>query len=143
MTILVSVDFSSVTKPVLDVIPDMIKENEMVKLIHVVPPPPSFVGFDTAPSAVQVQVGDEIEKAQRKLEGLCQQLKNKGINVETELLQGVIANTIMNYAKKEQVRLVVLGSHGHGALYDILVGSVAEQILKDTNLPVLLVPSSK
>lgn len=45
----------------------------------------------------------------------------------------------------EQGRLaadaIVLGSHGHGALYDLLVGSVAEGVLRRAPCPVVVVPS--
>jgi len=36
--------------------------------------------------------------------------------------------------------MIMLGRHGHSAIYNILVGSVAEEVLKRSPIPVLLVP---
>jgi len=38
---------------------------------------------------------------------------------------------------------IVMGSHGHGAMYNLLVGSVTEGVLKRSTRPLLLVPSSR
>jgi nucleotide-binding universal stress UspA family protein len=41
---------------------------------------------------------------------------------------------------KHEAGLVVVGSHGHGALYNLLVGSVAEGVIRHSTVPVVVVP---
>ena len=50
---------------------------------------------------------------------------------------------ILHEATEQDAGLIVMGSHGHGAIYNLLVGSVAEGVLKGVSCPVLIVPSEK
>lgn len=67
-------------------------------------------------------------------------LRGDGIDVTALLLQGATVATLMTEAERLQADLIVLGSHGHRPIYDLLVGSVAEGIVRAAKLPVLLVP---
>jgi nucleotide-binding universal stress UspA family protein len=56
-------------------------------------------------------------------------------------LQGATVATVLAEADRLGAELIVLGSHGHGAVYELLVGSVAEGVVRRSKVPVLLVPS--
>jgi nucleotide-binding universal stress UspA family protein len=48
--------------------------------------------------------------------------------------------TTLKEAESLKAELIVLGSHGHGAVYDVLVGSYSAGIIRRSKLPVLVVP---
>jgi nucleotide-binding universal stress UspA family protein len=48
---------------------------------------------------------------------------------------------VLSEAKRLHAELIVVGSHGHGLLYDALLGSVSADILRKSSLPVLVVPT--
>lgn len=54
-----------------------------------------------------------------------------------------VAQEIVEYAKKEDIDMIVMGTHGRSGLSRALLGSVAENVVRSTSCPVLLVPSDK
>ena len=61
-------------------------------------------------------------------------------NIATAVLEGNIADAILDYAKKESADLLVLGSHSHSGLFKLFIGDVAEKILKHSTIPLLIIP---
>lgn len=59
--------------------------------------------------------------------------------VETRLLQGVAADEICEFAKREGADLIVVGTHGRGLIERVLLGSVAEKVVRAASVPVLTV----
>ena len=56
-------------------------------------------------------------------------------------IQGPIVDKVLDEADKHGADLIVVGSHGHGALFEFLVGSVTSGILRASKCPVLVVPA--
>jgi len=48
---------------------------------------------------------------------------------------------ILREAREQNAGLIVMGSHGHGALYELLIGSVTQGVMKSAQCPVVIVPS--
>ena len=65
--------------------------------------------------------------------------ENRAVNVKTELLYGNIAETIIKYARTEQVDLIIVGTKGHGVLEELLMGSVTRNLVSLAHIPVLVV----
>jgi nucleotide-binding universal stress UspA family protein len=61
--------------------------------------------------------------------------------VETRLLEGEPARTIVDLAREAGADLIVLGSHGRTGLDRLLMGSVAEHVVRKAGCPVLTVKS--
>lgn len=61
------------------------------------------------------------------------------VQVETILLDGFVVETILEYAQKNDCDLIVMGSHGRGGFQRLLIGSVAEGVLRHSNVPVMIV----
>jgi len=59
------------------------------------------------------------------------------------LLQGATIATVLTEADRLEANLLVIGSHGHGAVYDLLVGSVSEGLVRRSKRPMLVVPAAK
>jgi nucleotide-binding universal stress UspA family protein len=141
-TILVPVDFSDVTEKVVDTAAQLAEAFESrIVLVHVAEPEPQFVGYDPGPMSVRVAVAGDIHVDQRRLEAL--KLKFSGTEVLALQVQGSIPEEILSLAQEHSATLIVMGSHGHGALYRLLVGSVANAVLKAGICPVLIVPSER
>ena len=58
----------------------------------------------------------------------------------SELVQGPSAETILSHADSLGASLIIMGTHGHGKLYHLILGSVSNSVLKHAKVPVLLVP---
>ncbi len=61
--------------------------------------------------------------------------------VTTSLLDGHAGPAIMEEARRIMPMMIVLGSHGHGALHHLLAGSVCEHVMKHAACPIVIVPS--
>jgi nucleotide-binding universal stress UspA family protein len=77
------------------------------------------------------------------MERLCQNLVDDDFPTTWSTPSGGIHETIIREAKDRDAELVVMGSHGNGAVYHLVVGSVAEGVLKGLGLPVVLVPTQR
>jgi nucleotide-binding universal stress UspA family protein len=141
-TILVPIDFSDVSGKVIETAADLARAfGSNVILVHIVEPEPEFVGYDPGPLTVRVAVTTDIRADQRRLDALKQEFG--GSEVLALQLQGSIPEEILKLAREHGATLIVIGSHGHGALYHFLVGSVTMAILKEALCPVLVVPSDR
>jgi len=141
MKILAAIDFSPVTEQVLVTLAQMAATLPAeVWLVHVAPPDPEFVGYDTGPDVVRGQVAAEHRAHHQQLQQLADRLRAQGVQVTALQLQGPSVKTVLAEAERLPASLIVLGSHGHGAVYNMLVGSVAEGIVRASKVPVLLVP---
>ncbi len=60
---------------------------------------------------------------------------------EPALVMGHTAAELTRLAGEGDVELVVVGSHGHGGLHHLLMGSVTEDVLRRSPVPVLVVPT--
>ena len=144
MNIIAAVDFSPVTGAVLDALEQFAASiAARVWLVHVVAPDPAFVGYETGPGGVRNQVAAEHRKHHQDLQHLAERLRTAGIETTALLLQGPTVETIISEADRLPASLIVLGSHGHGRVYDVLVGSVSEGIVRASKVPVLLVPARR
>ena len=65
--------------------------------------------------------------------------RKAGIEIKTEMLRGNIGGGIIEYAKQNDVDLIVAGTKGHGALEELLMGSVTRNLVSLSHIPVLVV----
>ena len=93
-----------------------------------------------APSYLPVDPPDDKEKT--PLEKLQDELTRAGMSAIVHEREGSVVEEILKTAQEISADLIVIGSHGHGAVYNLLVGSVTEGVLKAGLRPVLLVPAS-
>jgi nucleotide-binding universal stress UspA family protein len=86
------------------------------------------------------QLRDEIEKESRlRLEALLKDDERRKFRAETALLAGNPFIEIIRYAKAHDVDLIVMGTHGRGPIAHMLLGSVAEKVVRKSPCPVLTV----
>ena len=66
-------------------------------------------------------------------------LKSRGVQVQSISKVGPIADTIIHAAQDGKFDLIAMGTHGHGALGRLVMGSVSSQVLAGCTIPVLLI----
>lgn len=66
-------------------------------------------------------------------------LRKNGIPFQQTFRVGEIAQEIQSYASENKIDLIVMGSHGHGALKNLVMGSVATKVMAISSIPVLIV----
>ena len=105
-------------------------------LLHVVqnlimPSPHTGIGL--------AQYLDEVEaQAQQSLSECAQRVQAAGLICETVTQLGSPFQAIIDHATEQQVDLIVMGTHGHTGLQHILLGSVAERVVRLSPCPVLV-----
>lgn len=141
-TLLVPIDFSRVSRYVLAEAAKLARlTRSRIALLHVVQPPTVISDYGPVFESV-VQFTAQAEKASaRRLASLKAKLKAGGIQTVTVLKTGSPVFNILEQAKKLAAAYIVVGTHGHTAFYDLLVGSTTSGVLKRTTCPVLVVPT--
>lgn len=141
MRLLVALDFADATERLLAVAQNAAKASGAeVYLIHVAEPNPAFVGYEAGPDVVRDQVAQEFREQHRMLQGHADKMRAAGIEATALLVQGPTAKMILQEAERLNIDQIIMGTHGRTAVMDILVGSVSHAVLRNTGLPVLLVP---
>ncbi len=144
-TLLVPLDFSDTAGRLLSVAQEEARvRGAGLFLLHVIEPAAEVAGFETDPEMMRLQFGQDPEAEQRievvRLDDLAEEIRGRGVDCKATVKMGLPADEIMATAKEHDVELVVMGSHGHGALYHLFTGSVVTGVLKKIDRPVLIVP---
>ena len=138
-TILAPIDFSAAGELVVaEAVTLASALNARLILMHVLQPPvvtDSELG--TQMSSEYAATGSA--EAAWRLSGLARQLRAQSITVETRHMVGLPGHCILELARTLGVDYIVLGSHGHGAFYELVVGSTTSRVLKHTHCPVIVV----
>jgi nucleotide-binding universal stress UspA family protein len=103
-----------------------------------------FLPIYLLPDAVYVPTAEQAERvtenAQAGLEALAVRARAKGLVVDADLTSGDDpCNTILEHAKQRGADLVILGTHGRGAIKTALLGSVAQEVVRHADIPILTV----
>ena len=98
-----------------------------------------FGGFSSV-DTVQTDTPEELKKvAQNYLQKSKQHLGDE--KIQTVVKNGVSGETILNTAKELNVDIIVMGTHSRRGMEKILMGSVAENVLHHSLIPVFIIPT--
>ena len=94
-----------------------------------------------APSGRIIEKEMEVEEkeAWAYLEDAAQRLREEGLEVETAVLSGAPAETIVAFAAENGIDLIAIATHGHGGLGRLVFGSVADQVIRNAVVPLLVI----
>ncbi len=139
MKILLSVDGSPYTKRMLEYVvahPTFLGTNHEYTVMHVVSQLPlrAAAAFDKA--GLAKHYAEEAEDALGPIRDFC---RKNGLNATYAIEHGVAGDVIASRADAGGFELLVMGSHGHGSLANLVMGSVATRVLAHCRVPVLLV----
>ena len=135
--ILLPTDFSETAAHALDYAREMAERfGAEVHLLYVVPDP---TPQDWAVGAAAPIVSDLLEKWQADAERHLDQVSLGGVATVRALRVGHAFMEIVRYATDNAIDLIVMGTHGRGPVRHLLLGSVAEKVVRKAPCPVLTV----
>lgn len=139
--ILAAVDFSPVSDAVIARAAEIARGcGSELTLLHVAAPDPDFVGFGPGPETVRDSRAQEIVSERRELQQTAEELRTRGLEARALIFQGPTVEKVLEEARRIPADLLVVGSHGRGAVGRALLGSVSHAILRHPPCPILVVP---
>ncbi len=139
MKILLAADGSKFTKKALAFLvthETLLAEGNEVHVLYVHPSfPPRVKSFVSREVLTDYQ-SDEAEKV---LAPIRKFLQRHPVKFQVSWVVGVAADEIVKTADREKVHLIMMGTHGHGLLSRVLLGSVAQRVVASCDVPILLV----
>lgn len=96
----------------------------------------SSMPMETSWEHIREMLGEEGENALERVRELA---GDADVPVETIITDGSPSKEIVNYAEEEDCDLIVMGTHGRGGIDRLLLGSVAERVVRSSRVPVLTV----
>lgn len=139
MKILVAADGSPYTKRMLAYLAahdEWLGAAHDYTVVHVSPPVPKRAASMLDRSVLEGYYGDESETVFKPIR---QFFARQGIQARFVAKVGPAAEAIASLAQKGRYDLLMMGSHGHGTLGNLVMGSVATKVLAHCSTPVLLI----
>ncbi len=135
-------DFSSAAEVVFDTAQRLARDSDSLLLIvHVVEPVAAATPGTVAPPVTLG--GTDLSQSQREaIEQAREELRkvvpaDPAIRFEHRVTEGPASDGILDLAKQEQADVIVMGTHGRTGVKRLLMGSVAEKIVRHAQCPVL------
>ena len=144
MKILVAVDLSESTKIVVKKAEELAKAlSAKVWILHNAEPAPDALEFKADPQAAREFLAEKFHREHRQIQKIAKRLRKTGLKATALLVHGATVEVILKEASDLNVDMIIVGSHGRSALYQIFVGSVSEGVLHKSRCPcpVLVVPT--
>jgi nucleotide-binding universal stress UspA family protein len=162
--ILVGIDLESNVDTILEYATKMAKPTHAkLWIVHVVRPAESQMGYTLSTQGLpgllasgegfynqlfdlettRKVIATELHHEHAKLLKYSERIKAQQIDVQGLLIEGDPSEAILSEAKEKEVDLIILGTHGHGLMHKTIVGSISEQIIHKTTIPVLLIPTQQ
>ena len=139
MKILLPVDGSAFTKKALAFVTtheNFAGPQDELVVMHVQPPVPPRVKTMLGAQAIYDYHNEEAHKVLDPIERF---LKRHDVRFRLKWVVGSPSRELVRAAKAEKVHMIVMGTHGHGVVARALMGSVAQSVVTDAEVPVLLV----
>ena len=112
-------------------------------LVHVVETSYVGVGVETYVPVLPDVDGELEEAARRRLNGLIESIGDGPRTIPSVLPSSVPSVAIMDYARAHDIDLIVMGTHGRSGLAHLVMGSVAERVVREASCPVLTIKLSR
>tara|TARA_R100000935_G_scaffold38012_2_gene59305 strand:- start:957 stop:1412 length:456 start_codon:yes stop_codon:yes gene_type:complete len=148
--VLICIDYNPTSEMVADMGYQLAKSLDAeVCLLHVIAEVqyygvqyPTFMGYDGFDTEIDLNMSHEMMKVSENfLKTVKEHLGDEKITTQIE--EGNTATVILEYARSWRADVIVLGTHSHSILEKIFIGDVASSILKNSKIPVYMVPTKK
>ena len=137
--ILVATDFSEPARVALEHGKDLARSSgATLHVLHVIQEIPTYYGSEVGFAATQIE--ESIQSAAQGELDRTLGAKESGLAVKTATVRAPnVAHAVNEYAAAHNVDLIIVGTHGRGAISRFLIGSVAERLVRSATRPVLTV----
>jgi len=151
--VMIALDYNPTSQKVAEVGFALAKSmNAEVILLHVVAEPVYYssteyspiMGFTGFLDMAGMQLGDIVAVKKAAMDFLEKSKKHLGDNaIQTIVTEGNFAESILKSAKKLKANIIVMGSHSRRWLEKIVMGSVTQEVLNKSTLPMFIIPTKK
>jgi nucleotide-binding universal stress UspA family protein len=148
--VMVPLDGSKVAEcvlPHLETIVSGCQDSPEITLVRAVEPISVPVGREMTQFSSLEQVADfEVHQktdAERYLKEKIEYLRERGVRARSEIVFGKAGAALTDFAHKNSFDLIIIATHGRSGITRLVWGSVAEHILRNVNVPVLMVRAVK
>lgn len=111
-----------------------------VWLLHAAAPEPDFVGYSVGPEYIRDFRARELKDEHKLLTKYVDQIKKEGLEADGLLIQGNTIDVVLEESEKLGIDLIIFGHHEHSLLYQWFFGSHAAELIRKTEIPVLVIP---
>ena len=147
---MICLDGSKLAEKIIPVMTDIAKcFAGTVVLFQAIDEPTTYLS-SSLPSAnsdasdiLQGKSQDDEHRALGYLSKIAKPLRDEGLDIECTTLMGDPSKAILQYAKENAVKLIAIATHGHGGLKRMFFGSVADKVLRESGVPVLVIKSQE
>ncbi len=144
--IVAAVDFSNATPGVVKIATELAQAfGAGLELFHVIEPEPSYTAYGFTPDEFPAMNAFQEEAKRRaalKLEEFLAEVRMAYPNATSRMTEGSPLHSLLERVEQGGVDFVVVGSHGHGAIAALLLGSVTEGLARKATVPTLIVPAA-
>ena len=133
-TILLPFDYSEVATAAVDEALSMSHESSRICMLHVLVP---LYAISVEPG-MMIDLGDDQERIESAIGGMKEMVNNPASVIEYEARIGDPGVEIVDYAQEIGADLIVMPSHGRTGLKRLLLGSVAERVVRHAECPVMV-----
>ncbi len=142
--ILVPVDFSECSSQALRYAASVAERfGAEVVLAHAIEapmnlPPQTLVHID--PEGTSIPIMDYVRQAaERRMEGVLKELSDAGVKATSVIELGDVRDVVLAQAAARRCDLIVMGTNGRTGLRHLLIGSIAEDVVRRSSIPVLTI----
>ena len=142
MRLLVALDLSKPTELIVEKVEELAKAmSAQVWILHNAEPGPDVLEFRADPKTARDSLAEKFRSEHRQIQEIAKRLRKQGLEATALLVHGSAVETILKEAADLDVDMIVAGSHGRSAVFQLLVGSVSEGLLRKSRRPVLIIPT--
>jgi nucleotide-binding universal stress UspA family protein len=149
--ILIALDYDPAAEKIAEKGYELAKSmNAEIILLHVISEPLYYTSANYSPimgyegfnnlDMVQLTNVDELKKAAQNFLNMSKQHLGDD-SIQTIVVEGEFEESIVGAAKEMNADIIVMGSHGRRGLDKLLLGSVTEQVLHKTDIPLFIIPT--
>ncbi len=142
ITILAAVDLSPESDKVIGAVQALAGQGgARVILLHCMDPDADVVRFSGGSPEKRAAIAGELRHDHSLIQDYADRLRSAGIDAIAFLVREQPVEGTLKRARRDHASLIVMGCHGHGAAYDMIVGSTSAAMLHDSPIPIMFVPT--
>lgn len=138
--ILIPTDGSDAAKPAVEMALDFAETHDAtLRVLLIVDQPPTVSGTAEGFSGLDNLLDTLEEKGNQATDAIVERARDRNIEAEAAVRRGNPHDDILSYANENEIDIIVMGTHGRTGVKRALLGSVTENVVRHSEIPVLTV----